>query len=248
MASHLKYAAEVASKTQIRKAGAALRDFRASGINAEDLEPEELSALTAAVDIVADYRASFSQPLLSVRMSATSFARTCGYGEEAMIAQRLKRLPRIISKLDRIRTMNITTMGDIGGCRVIVPTIEAQSAIRKHMEKQWGDTIRDLKDYVSAPKPDGYRAVHVEVVRSDRRIEVQLRTQRQHRWADSVERISRRLGVELKWGQGDERHEVREFLLNWAEALALLDQGAEVPGEMRDQLQDFLGSTDQLGL
>jgi len=238
----------VVSKNQIRKSGAALRDFQGSGRSVEALEPEEVGALSTAVDVVSDYRASFSQPLLSVRMSATSFANTLGYGDEAMIAQRLKRLPRIISKLERITTMNITTMGDIGGCRVIVPGIEAQRAIRRHMERQWGDKIRDLKDYVAAPKPDGYRALHVEVVRNDRRIEVQLRTQRQHRWADTVERISRRIGIELKWGQGHDDHQVSAFLRDWASALALLDEGSEVPDELRDRLEEYLGATDGLGL
>lgn len=234
------------SKTQIRKAGAFLRDFRASGREMKDLEEEEIGALSEALDMVADYRSSFSQPLLSVRMSVSSFTRTCGYGDSALVAQRLKRLPRIISKLDRIRTMNITTMGDIGGCRVIVPSAEASAVMKKHIQKQWGDTIRDVKDYVSDPKEDGYRAVHFEVIRNDRRIEVQLRTARQHRWADTVERISRRVGVELKWGQQDEHPKVAKFLRDWSQALAIVDSGEHVPDELRQRLEDYLGAADGL--
>jgi ppGpp synthetase/RelA/SpoT-type nucleotidyltranferase len=133
----------------------------------EDLAPEELEMLSDAVDVVSEYRASFSRPLLSVRMSVASFANTCGYGDSAFVAQRLKRLPRIITKLDRMRSMNITTMGDIGGCRVVLPDLEAVHTVQAHVLRRWNGRIRRHDDYIANPKGDGYRAVHVETVRAE---------------------------------------------------------------------------------
>lgn len=43
--------------------------------------------------------------------------------EHSICAQRLKRLPSIISKLRRNRNMKLSQMQDIGGCRAIMPTI-----------------------------------------------------------------------------------------------------------------------------
>lgn len=50
--------------------------------------------------------------------------------------------------------------------------------------------------------PSGYRAVHVLAVRDGRRIEIQLRTPREHEWAVAVERTGTRLGIPLKEGLG----------------------------------------------
>jgi hypothetical protein len=40
------------------------------------------------------------------------------------VAQRLKRLPTILDKLTRIPTMSVTTMHDLGGCRVVFETVD----------------------------------------------------------------------------------------------------------------------------
>jgi hypothetical protein len=59
--------------------------------------------------------------------------------------------------------------------------------------------IRDTRD---DPTETGYRALHVIVVRDGRRIEIQLRTPREHEWAVAVERTGTRLGYGLKEGEG----------------------------------------------
>ena len=222
------------SKSEIRRSGQRLRDFRISGQSLADLTQEDAASIDMSYDVVSDFRASFAQPLLSIRMSLQSFARTLDMANDAFIAQRLKRLPRIIAKLERFPMMNVTTMGDIGGCRVVVPGLAALRTLEDHIVKTWRGNIRSVRDYVINPKPDGYRAVHIEVERSDRRIEVQLRTERQHTWADTVERFSRRSGVELKWGEGEA--ETNEFFRKLGEVIGYLDRGEVLPTELEQWL------------
>lgn len=74
-----------------------------------------------------------------------------------------------------------------------------------------------IKDYISEPKDDGYRAVHVIVKYDDRRIEVQLRTRIQHEWAFTVEGVTSRFGLDVKAGGGPP--EVREWFAAVSEAM-----------------------------
>jgi hypothetical protein len=66
-------------------------------------------------------------------------------------------------------------------------------------------------DYIEAPKPDGYRSHHLiftynglgeASIYTDRRIEIQIRTQLQHSWATAVEAVGLVRGEYLKGNQG----------------------------------------------
>ena len=189
----------IPSKTQARKAARHLVEVVRSAQPQHLLTDAERVDVERALAVVTAWRLSYAQPLLSVRVSLQSFIRTSMI-HDVSISQRHKRIPRIIKKLDRYPNMQITTMGDIGGCRVVVPTLADIDTLRDHARRVWGSRIITLHDYVSRPKLDGYRAIHVITVRHDRRIEVQLRTERQHLWANTVESLSRDYGRELKWG------------------------------------------------
>lgn len=70
------------------------------------------------------------------------------------------------------------------------------------------------KDYISSPKPDGYRSHHLvyryhsrakkHSVYSGLKVEIQVRTKLQHAWATAVEIISTFTGQALKSNIGDE--------------------------------------------
>ena len=62
--------------------------------------------------------------------------------------------------------------------------------------------LRRFNDYNANPKPTGYRAIHVAVLRRGRLVEIQLRTPLQQRWAAEVDRAAGLLGVGLKDGEG----------------------------------------------
>jgi ppGpp synthetase/RelA/SpoT-type nucleotidyltranferase len=88
---------------------------------------------------------------------------------------------------------------------------------------------------VAEPKQSGYRAIHHDVRRDGRVIEVQLRTIRQHAWANQVEDDGRALGTGYKFGFGSE--DIHAFYRAMSEAFWALDADQPLSEEMRQELQ-----------
>lgn len=95
----------------------------------------------------------------------------------------------------------------------------------------WGDGCKRSSNYVDRPRNSGYRAIHIVVVQDGRMIEIQLRTQRMHLWAELVESLSGVLGTNYKQ-DGD------SLVQDYARHLSLAMQAIE-RGEM-------IGEDDQL--
>jgi len=51
----------------------------------------------------------------------------------ALIAQRLKRMPSILSKLKRFQNMELSRMQDLGGCRVVVESVKMVRHLQIHL-------------------------------------------------------------------------------------------------------------------
>ena len=183
------------SKRAVNKAGELLR--RSSG---SLVQPVEITELDAAREIVEHWRGLHAEPLSKVAAGLRRYVRQIGEGS---VAQRLKRFDTIVEKLDR-HPGTLTQMEDIGGVRAVLPDQATVDAVVALLTGRW--KVRRVRHYVDGrepgPKADGYRAVHVIVVKHDRFIEVQLRTRSQDRWAQTVERDTRRLGEPIKFGGG----------------------------------------------
>jgi ppGpp synthetase/RelA/SpoT-type nucleotidyltranferase len=123
-------------------------------------------------------------------------------GFEIVVSQRLKRLPRIVRKLDRMSSTNLARLEDIGGCRAILADGPALTRVETRLRRNWGTSIVRDRNYIDSPKDIGYRAVHLVIERDDRRIEVQLRTRGQQEWAEAIEAIDARRGLTMKDGEG----------------------------------------------
>ena len=63
------------------------------------------------------WRASHAGPLNTFRMNLRRRVRG-----RSFVVQRLKRLPSIISKLERLPRIRLSKMQDIGGCRAVLST------------------------------------------------------------------------------------------------------------------------------
>jgi len=120
-----------------------------------------------------------------------------------VVAERLKRLPTIIDKLDRFPNMHLSTMYDIGGVRVILEDIPRLVEFESEARKLDGLKITQCKDYLAKPKDSGYRGRHLIFGRDGMLVEMQLRTRIQHLWATSVETVDVIRGTSMKTKQSD---------------------------------------------
>ena len=197
--------------------------------------PWELEAHIDAVTVLANWRASHLYPINTFQ--ALLRLKLKAIDDKALVAQRLKRSPSILAKLERFPEMQLSRMQDIGGLRAVVSSM---ARVRK-LEKAYQDASFKhrqvgFKDYIDKPKPDGYRSIHLVYKYSNSRapayeglsIELQIRTKLQHAWATAVETMGTFLGQALKSGQGDA--DWRQFFEKASAAIAVLERTPSVPG------------------
>ena len=65
----------------------------------------------------------------------------------SLVAQRLKRMPTIIDKLDRHPNMKLSTMQDIGGVRAVLPNVKDVYKLVNQYEssKRFTHVLKDKK-------------------------------------------------------------------------------------------------------
>lgn len=205
------------SNSQVDRAGDVLRRWVYQG-DLESPTPEEMSAIETAWQ----YRAGFTRPLVRVNVNLRYYVGKVGC--EIIVAQRLKRLPRIVGKLLRQPTIRLSQMQDVGGCRAVLPDQGAVEEVLRGIRRNWDIITAD--DYSANPKPTGYRATHVIVRKEGRAIEVQLRTVGQQDWAEEVERIDGKVDFLAKDGEGPEA--VTRYFRLLSEVIAGSEAGVRV--------------------
>lgn len=218
------------SKSQVRKAGSTVRAYKIR-------HEVSIDEYQQALDVISQYRSSVSVPLGKVGMGLRSFVGAVGV--DAEVSQRLKRMDTIVEKLSiRESGLSLDRMVDVGGCRVVFAgnNLEELRAFEQHIRCKWYEAlqIKRCKDYVAQPRESGYRAVHLVVKRDDRLVEIQLRTQRMHQWAQMVEGLSATLGVNFKQDGGGTSVD------RFARALSKVHQGLDGMCELTAQDYDEL--------
>jgi putative GTP pyrophosphokinase len=231
----LRYGAAVSSvtsglsKRRVDRAGIRFREWLTS-------EEPPYAEFSDDVRVLLVFRAGFQGPLNKVTMGLRSFVeremKTIPPDGKLPVGQRLKREPQVILKLHRHPKMALSRMQDIGGCRAI-PTGGAPevAGILRRIRKNW--VIKGFKDYVADPAPSGYRAIHVIVLRDAHLVEIQLRTPRQHEWAEAVERTGLRTRHALKDGSGPE--DLLRYFRLAADGIAAAESGDPVDQEFIDE-------------
>ncbi|MGP0108112.1 MAG: RelA/SpoT domain-containing protein [Acidimicrobiales bacterium] len=194
-----------------------------------------------AVETLLAYRAAHQYPLGKANMGLRSMVSTerC----EIEVSQRLKRTVTIVHKLSREPTMQLANMQDIGGCRAVLNSIDEVRRVERRLRKR--RPVVRVSDYITNPRASGYRGVHVIVEYDGRMIEVQLRTRVMHEWAITVERLSGRMGEDLKSSMGP--HPVLALMEAISEAMAIEECGNVVEpvllgriNSLRDQAGPYL--------
>lgn len=196
------------SRSRVDRAGTTLVNDAAS--------PEERRE---ALAVVSDWRALHGTPLnvleAHLRSRIVPF-ETSPPSESAFVAQRLKRLPSIEAKLRRSRTMRLSRMQDVAGCRAVLPSAADLLATNSDIEASFAphELLRRY-DYLAQPRASGYRGAHLVYayrpkdeshdIYSGLCVEVQLRSRLQHSWATAVETVGAFSGQALKSSEGSDR-------------------------------------------
>lgn len=160
------------------------------------------------------------------------------FSGDVQVAQRHKRLPTIVDKLQREPSMQLSTMHDIAGCRAICATVEELLGFRDLFLKTRSRHIHTNAasgrfNYIEFPKSSGYRGMHdvfETVLESESgskwnglKVEVQFRTRAQHAWATAVETVDLLNGERAKFGEADPK--LQRFFLLASELLARVMEG-----------------------
>ena len=137
----------------------------------------------------------------------------------AEIAGREKTKYSIWRKMQR-KNVAFEQMSDIMAFRIIVENIEQCYGALGIVHSNYPTVPGRFKDYISTPKPNGYRSIHTTVIGpGNHRVEIQIRTREMQEEAD--------LGVAAHWvykdGKKGGKRDVREY--RWLrDLLEIIDQ------------------------
>lgn len=206
------------------------------------------------IPVIENFRAAHNYPLNSFHI--TLKRRAVSIAKSAVTAQRTKRLESIALKLGIQEQMKLSQMQDIGGCRAIMPSISTVLRLKDVYDSKPLKHHRGKdKDYIAEPKETGYRGIHLKYRFSgkgvsepwdDMKIEIQLRTMLQHKWATAVEAAQTFTKAALKSNRGS-REWLRFFAL-MSSVLALKEDCPTVPGtpgNFDDLQQEIRALNDQ---
>ncbi|MEX3612683.1 MAG: bifunctional (p)ppGpp synthetase/guanosine-3',5'-bis(diphosphate) 3'-pyrophosphohydrolase [Burkholderia gladioli] len=102
----------------------------------------------------------------------------------AEVSGRPKHIYSIWRKM-RGKELDFSELYDVRAFRVIVPDIKDCYAVLGIVHHLWQPVPREFDDYISRPKPNGYKSLHTVVIGDDgRAFEVQIRTQEMHCFAE----------------------------------------------------------------
>jgi GTP pyrophosphokinase len=166
------------TKAQIDKLGDRLRRSEST---ADDLR------------MLDEYRLSFGEPFAIVIKTLSERLQLEPTGRPAKTTQ------SIVEKLQR-ESIRLTQVQDIAGCRLVVGgAMDQDRVLASILEIFPGAHLTDRRTNPS----HGYRAVHVIVEISDKTVEIQVRTDLQHLWAEFSEKLSDVVDSTIKYGGGD---------------------------------------------
>jgi GTP pyrophosphokinase len=147
-------------------------------------------------------------------------------GISAKIYGRPKHIYSIWKKMLR-KQLDIDELYDLLAVRIIVDSLTACYATLGVVHSLWQTIPKEFDDYIANPKENGYQSLHTVVIDSDgNRIEVQIRTQQMHDFAE--------LGVAAHWSYKEGGKHDTAIAKNIASLRKLLKE----TGPERDRKED----------
>jgi hypothetical protein len=238
------------SRSRVDRAGALLAS--ASDSDFVDVDFDEYDD---SLTVINNWRSSHSKPLYTFRIGIRRHAERVD--DNALVAQRIKRLSSIRLKLMLSPNMKLSQMQDIGGCRAVVETVQkVDELVNNYMVSDIKHKLLNRDDYIREPKASGYRSVHLiykyfsdkKATHNGLRIELQVRSQLQHAWATAVETVGTFIQQALKSSQGE--GEWLRFFALMGTAIANREGCPSVPGtpadprELKTTLRDYAKRLD----
>ena len=108
----------------------------------------------------------------------------------------------ILDKLRRQKTLRLSKIQDIEGCRIVIKdNLLEQQKIKDILINQFEPKYKIIVK--ERNNKEGYRAIHIIVKQNKKHYEIQLRTLVQDVWANMIESLAKS-DNELKYGKGDE--------------------------------------------
>ncbi|TFW33123.1 RelA/SpoT family protein [Massilia horti] len=158
-------------------------------------------------------------------------------GIKAEVTGRPKHIYSIWNKM-RGKELDFSELYDVRAFRVIVSDIKACYTVLGLVHNIWTPILQEFDDYISRPKPNGYQSLHTVVTAEDGRpLEVQIRTQEMHNFAEygiaAHWRYKEDGGSNFKSQKYDEKIAWLRQLLAWKSDVA--DAVAEHDGEAAEK-------------
>ena len=192
--------------------------------------------------ILNNWRSSHSFPMNTFQTRLRRMSEKLD--KNAIVVQRLKRVPSILKKLkrDQTKTMKLSQMQDIGGCRSVLNDVKMVKKLTNLYRKSRGLKHKRIneKDYIQNPKEDGYRSMHlIYKYKSDKKntydgllIEVQIRSKIQHAWATAVETVDLFTRQAIKSNEGEK--EWMDFFKLVSSAFSIMEGEPQIKGTPTD--------------
>jgi len=148
---------------------------------------------------------------------------------------RAKHYYSLYRKLQRYE-MNFNKIYDLIALRIIVPTTEDCYKALGVIHKHWKPLPGRIKDYIAAPKPNGYQSLHTTVFCEQGKItEIQIRTPKLH-WEASY-------GIAAHWRHKSRKtnpYNIDQDQLEWIKELKKWQENKSEPKEFLKSLKiDF---------
>ena len=164
--------------------------------------PESYNQLDQWTTVMFLYNSALKAISTKIEILNNEFIHLYNYNPIEHIKSRLKTPESIVKKLKRngreVTIANMTEyLSDIAGIRIICSFTSDIYRIADLIARQSDITVLYVKDYISRPKPNGYKSYHMVVTVPiylsegpvDTRVEIQIRTIAMDFWASLEHKI-----------------------------------------------------------
>jgi GTP pyrophosphokinase len=178
------------------------------------LEPETYKRIAKMLEEKRMMREGFVQSAITRLENELAAA-----GIKAEVFGRPKHIYSIWNKM-RGKDLEFSELYDVRAFRVIVADDKTCYAVLGLVHNIWTPIPKEFDDYISRPKPNGYQSLHTVVMADDGRpLEVQIRTQEMHNFAEygiaAHWRYKEEGGSDFKGQKYDEKIAWLRQLLAW---------------------------------